>query len=485
MAYNLNDDPELRDWYKVPNEYNYFVAGAGAGGTATNIKQAPVGTILDFGDKFGQADNARAGGYGQYFQQGDGHLIPYFGDTSNAQKVYTGGVRNIYDPNGPTRTEALPASSMGGLTLKDLNSFYSVAPLEFAIKPGQTAEQSTKAYNTALNDTTTPRTDANGNSPTPSGSVSSQGGLTSSAAPSSTAVGGGGFTSFVKTPNDNTVYGVTANGQHVGFESWDQLLAANGGQAPQIQTINSTPASSINYTQYTQAGSNQTPAPDLGPYADLYKQMQDYLDKLQKNGQVINPNVQITPDQLAAFATQAATQIHPYYATQLGAATDSFLSNLGYNTDQFKNSISQAQTQYGRNLETLGASAADRGFAQSGIRQKEEGQLASDTQNNLDQLRGSLFNTSQNAARQFATTYGGAQVPGAPQIGAAPRVLSGQSQFDTSGSNSGIYQLDPNIYSRLIGSEQNSEKSATDTLASQLATNANQLTANTQARSLI
>lgn len=225
--------------------------------------------------------------------------------------------------------------------------------------------------------------------------------------------------------------------------------------------------------------------PDLGPYADLYKQMQDYLDKLQKNGQIINPNVQITPDQLAAFATQAAGQIHPFYATQLAAATDSFLSGLGYNTDQFKNSVNQAQTQYGRNLDALGSTSADQGFAQSGIRQKKEGELASDTQNNLDQLRGSLFNNSQNSVRQFATTYGGANVPGAPTLGAAPRVLPGQSQFDTSGSQQGLYSLDPSIYQRLIGTEQNSEKQATDTLASQLATNKNQLTANTQARSLL
>lgn len=225
--------------------------------------------------------------------------------------------------------------------------------------------------------------------------------------------------------------------------------------------------------------------PDLGPYADLYKQMQDYLTKLQQNGQIINPNVQITPDQLAAFATQAASQIHPYYATQLAAATDSFLSGLGYNTDQFKNSINQAQVQYDRNLDALGSTSADQGFAQSGIRQKKEGDLASDTQNNLDQLRGSLFNNSQNSARQFATTYGGANVPGAPTIGSSPRVLPGQSQFDTSGSQQGLYSLDPSIYQRLIGTEQNSEKQATDTLASQLATNSNQLTANTQARSLL
>ena len=240
-----------------------------------------------------------------------------------------------------------------------------------------------------------------------------------------------------------------------------------------------------NTTNSGQVAGATTSNPDLGPYNDLYKQMQDYLTKLQQNGQIINPNVAITPDQLAAFTTQAASQIHPYYATQLAAATDSFLSGLGYNTEQFKNSVQQSQQQYGRNLDTLSSNMADVGFAQSGIRNKKEGDLASDTQNNLDQMRSSLFNTSQNAARSFAQQYGGSGVPQAPTIGAAPRVLSGKSQFDTSGSQQGLYSLDPSIYSRLIGSEQNAEKQATDSLASQLATNANSLTANQQQRRLL
>lgn len=258
-----------------------------------------------------------------------------------------------------------------------------------------------------------------------------------------------------------------------------QVAQSIGGDLNKLPIFASTNSGSSGGN--TTGGTN----PDLGPYADLYKQMQDYLTKLQQNGQVINPNVAITPDQLAAFTTQAASQIHPYYATQLAAATDSFLSGLGYNTDQFKNSVSQAQEQYGRTLDALGSTAADQGFAQSGVRQKQEGQLAGDVQNNLDQMRSSLFNTSENAARSFAQTYGGAQVPTAPTLGAAPRVLPGQSQFNTTGSNQGLYSLDSSIYNRLIGTQQNAEKQATDTLASQLSTNANQLKANTTQRSLL
>lgn len=342
------------------------------------------------------------------------------------------------------------------------------------------------AADVALKNPASLNTATQNSAPTPSGSTqgvqtSASAGSSLSAAPASTGVGGGGSAEALiqvylkrpdlqelynpdgsaKNPNDPRIAGIpTLNDWSAKFGVKEEPTLASAAQSSGVQSTGD-------------------------PHYDaLLTHLQPYLDQLLKNGQVINPNVQITPDQLAAFTAQAVTQIHPYFATQLKAATDSFLTGLGYNTQQLNNQVQQAQSQYGRTLDNQSSSFADQGFAQSGIRMKAQNELATDTQKSLDQARGSLINSSTNQAQSFAQQYGGAQVPQAPQLGQAPRVLAGQSQFDTSGGNTGLYQLNPDIYNKLIGSEQNSEKQATDTLSSQLASNAQQLNANSQTRSL-
>lgn len=271
------------------------------------------------------------------------------------------------------------------------------------------------------------------------------------------------------------------NNQTFGFGNGAQYDINGNPVNTTAQNIATNPPTNQAAPITTPPGNSATGNPQ---YDQLLAQLQTYLDQLQKNGQVINPNVQITPDQIAQFTAQAATQIHPYYATQLQAATSQFLGNLGYNLQSYNDQIAKAQTDYGRQLDTLGANAADQGFAQSGIRQKQEGQLASDTQYSLDQARNAFTNSSQNTAASFANTYGGANTPTAPTIGASPRVLPGQNSFSTSGSNAGLYTLDPGIYNQLIGTQQNAEKSATDTLSSQLQNNFVKQQSNNQVRTL-
>ena len=61
------------------------------------------------------------------------------------------------------------------------------------------------------------------------------------------------FTSYVKTANSPTVYGVTASGQNVGFENSDQFLNS-GGNWNNIKTVNSV-SNPVNYSQYKPPGS--------------------------------------------------------------------------------------------------------------------------------------------------------------------------------------------------------------------------------------
>lgn len=57
------------------------------------------------------------------------------------------------------------------------------------------------------------------------------------------------FTSYVKTANDPTVYGVTPTGQNVAFENSNQFLNT-GASWGDIKTVNTAPTNPINYSQY-------------------------------------------------------------------------------------------------------------------------------------------------------------------------------------------------------------------------------------------
>lgn len=223
------------------------------------------------------------------------------------------------------------------------------------------------------------------------------------------------------------------------------------------------------------AGTVSTPTAPVAPEAahlppefqQLYTQLETYLQQLQQRGQVLNPDVNITPQQTLAFLNQAQTEINPYYAGQLKLAKDSLSKSLDYSVGTENQSEQQAQKDYATNLRTLGESAADKGFAQSGMRVRDENNLASDTQTSIDQARRSLSYNAGNAASTFAQQYGSDNLP-APTMGNAPRVISGNSQFQTSGGSSPLYQLSPDVYSGLKGSQQYQQDADISNRASQL-----------------
>lgn len=235
----------------------------------------------------------------------------------------------------------------------------------------------------------------------------------------------------------------------------------------------------------TVQGGNQSNLSQLPPEQQaLYNRLDQMLSDLAKRGQVINPNVQITPEKLAEFASQAKGQIEPYYASQLKVAKDQFLGSLGFSQEQIFNQEKQYENQYRNSLRTLGTNAAEQGLAQSGGRVLNEQNLAQDIQNTIDQNRRQLQFNAGNTASQFAQNYGYGNLPTAPQFTSAPRVLPGQESFQQTGVSSPFYQLSNDVYSGLIGTQQNAQKQAEGTLARTLATDYTTQQANQQLRNL-
>lgn len=193
------------------------------------------------------------------------------------------------------------------------------------------------------------------------------------------------------------------------------------------------------------------------------------MKKIYDDGKMINPNANITEKSLAEFLAIAGKEINPYYASQLKLASDSLMKNLGYSQQELVSQEQDLQRKYGRSLRELGEGAADIGFAQSGLRKREEAELASETQKAIETGRRSLQYNAGQAVGKFAQQYGGMEgfkLPGA-NLPNQPRVLPGESQF-AAGESSPYYQLSPSVYSGLVGEQEFARRGAISTRASEL-----------------
>ena len=203
-------------------------------------------------------------------------------------------------------------------------------------------------------------------------------------------------------------------------------------------------------------------------YDELLKTLQQYLDELRKRGQAINPNIEITPEKLAEFTKLAESEIDPYYKTQLGLARETFLRDVGYTTGTLQRFEQDLERKYGQQVRQVGESAAERGFALSGIRGREEQDLATDVQRQIEDRRRELGFTAGTSARTFAQQYGGQAIPNIPTLGEAPRVLAGQEQFQKGTRELPFYELSPDVYQGLVGQKQFEQDAAKRTRIAEL-----------------
>lgn len=206
----------------------------------------------------------------------------------------------------------------------------------------------------------------------------------------------------------------------------------------------------------------------LPPYfQELYDTLNTYLKELQKRGQILNPNVEITPEKVAEFMKQAEAEIDPFYQNQLKIARESFLRSIGYATEDVLRQEKQAEKNYTRQLRELQSAAAEKGFALSGERVRSEQELAQETQEQLDARRKQLQFQTGTAARDVAGLFG-AEAIGAPTIAGGPTVAGGETGFSYSGRQLPLYELDPAVYQGLVGQKEFERRGALKKRASEL-----------------
>lgn len=215
----------------------------------------------------------------------------------------------------------------------------------------------------------------------------------------------------------------------------------------------------------------------------MFQELQNYMNELQKRGQVLNPNVEITPEKVAEFMAQAQREIDPYYATQLKLAREGFLRSAGFASEQVQRIEKDLERKYGQQVRQIGEQAADQGFAMSGLRQEDERTLAEDTQGVIDENRRNLSFQTGSTAREYAKAFGAPDFD-IPTISNAPRVLPGVGKFDTGDGPSPLYELSNSVYDGLVGEQEFQRRTAVSARASELESALRQKNATEQLRTL-
>ena len=254
-------------------------------------------------------------------------------------------------------------------------------------------------------------------------------------------------------PNNRLVWSVSGNQKEVPASEYQNYI--NSGWKASAPTPAPIPT--------------PTPIIDTGDDAlnKLLEQTQVYLDKLIQQGKAINPIVDITPEQAAKFLAQAQKEISPYYDTQMKLAREGLLRQAGYTSDEIMSQEAELERGYGRQLETMGETAAETGFALSGKRQLGEEELAQSTQRTLEQNRKLAEYNVGSAARQFAGEWGGQALPGY-SYSATPNVQTGVKAFGRNLDTKPFYNISDSVYEGLKGSREYEQETSEKQRASEL-----------------
>ena len=196
---------------------------------------------------------------------------------------------------------------------------------------------------------------------------------------------------------------------------------------------------------------------------ELFGALKTSLDELKRRGQMVNPNVEITPEKLAEFTRIAEEEIDPFYRTQLSQAREGFLRSMGFTRDEILRQEQNLERQYGRQLQGIGEEAAETGFALSGRRQFAERELGETTQRGIENLRRRATFEAGTAGREFAGQFGGLLGERAlPSVSMprAPRVSAGERTFAPGIGEDPFYELSPSLYSDIIGEQEFARRGA-------------------------
>ena len=198
---------------------------------------------------------------------------------------------------------------------------------------------------------------------------------------------------------------------------------------------------------------------------EILKVLKRQLEEITKRGQMVNPNIELTPERVAEFMAQAEREINPYYQTQLKLAREGFLSSLGYTKEEVGKFEQDLTKKFRSEFRSLGESAAERGFTLSGLRRRDESELATQTQRQAEDVRSRAAFQAEQQARQLGSEWGKEAITPLsfsemPQFTATGEVLKGTRELP-------MFNLG-STYDDLIGSREFERRGAVKSRKSEL-----------------
>ena len=134
--------------------------------------------------------------------------------------------------------------------------------------------------------------------------------------------------------------------------------------------------------------------------------LQTTLNQMIASGQVINPNIALSPSDITTFLNQAKGIIDPYFSSQISQIQEGLSQNLTSLQQQWDNEQQADQLAFQQSLAQTREANAGAGTALSGGRSLQELQATQGEQNTINQQQNSLQGQAQSAVNSAAQQIG-------------------------------------------------------------------------------
>lgn len=125
------------------------------------------------------------------------------------------------------------------------------------------------------------------------------------------------------------------------------------------------------------------------------------LSNTIQNGQVVNPNIQVTPAQLAMFYDQAKSELEPYYTDTYRTLANDVSQSLTRLKEDFDKTLARAVDPFKSALEKQAEDEAQSGTAFSSGRNKRESTMVTEQNNAISDV----FQTAERSAQDLLRGY--------------------------------------------------------------------------------
>lgn len=144
----------------------------------------------------------------------------------------------------------------------------------------------------------------------------------------------------------------------------------------------------------------------------MYQRLSKYLEDLISAGQKLNPNIELTPQEVQRFMDQATSEIEPFYKQQFDTIKEDVRRSLDSLQKNYDLAKQDREAQFKQTLAGARESAADRGVIFSGGRAKTEQDIAQAQTRDLESLGLSVSNQAGNLLRSGASQIGSRNLSG-------------------------------------------------------------------------